>query len=288
MPTTVTIQTAYVKWDAEANGANTGDGLTPATAFDTMDAALADLLGVTTADVDVTRTDDNPVSPQEVIFDVECIGTLAGTDVDNIDINNFALGAGAGSAKIAPAFRVEGSPGVNEEFRIRITNPGANPGDWVQLNRITGAGRKLEIRMAQEWLRTTILADPALRDLLASKRVYYNRVPPAILTSHPGLCILIESGPNRDIQTIGGVRSAADHEMRLIAMAPEDAPGDRLDLAAQRLSEVFEDDQNTTLPDGWMLSCQRHEQIDDPKPDASDQQWQRLGIGVYVVIQQTV
>lgn len=288
MPVTATNEiSGYIAWNAWADDIDkgspgAGDGLTPGTAFDTIDAALASFTGITTADVSVVRT---AVSTWEI----EMVNALALTDLQDIAIHDDGLVGFTHAANLTVL--QQGTTALNERYRIVLTS---TTGGWFRLERVSITGRRLEERVAQRWIADTILADPAMQILIAN-RVYTGRVSmtvQAAATNSGDVLLLIDHTENEDMLGIGGARIFSAHRLAVIVLARLDEPNDRLDYAAQRLSELFEFEQSIVLTDGTMLSCVRIAQVDETYPGSTwffdpNDHWILLGIILEVNVQQT-
>jgi hypothetical protein len=275
---------AYNAWadDADKGSAGAGDGLTPATAFDTIDAALASFTGITTTDVSVTRTAAST-------WEIEMVGLLATTNLEDLQTHDDGLTGFLHTTNLTVL--QHGTTALNERYRIWLTNPGSG---WFRLARLSVTGRRLEERIAQRWIANTILADTVMQ-VLVNERVYSNRMPaatqaalepnglPAALVYHMG---------NEDTLGIGGERTFASHQIATVVLARQDEPNNRLDYAAQRLNELFEAERNIALTDGTMLSCVRTRQIDGVQRDTMEwffdttPHWLMLGIVLEVDVKQ--
>lgn len=271
---------AYNAWadDGDKGSAGAGDG-SLANPYDTIDAAMASFTGITKSDVSVTR-----VTATEWV--IEMVGSFALTGVQDLTwhdhgLTGFLVG---GSVSVLQ----QGSALTNERYRIVLN--GSPAGGWFQLKRFTIAGERLEERIAQRWLQETILADTVMQTLVGTN-VFVGRVPASTIAAST-TSVLIEHQSNADMLVIGGARHFAGHLLTVSVLAAQNAPNDRTDYAAQRLSELFEDQQNITLADGTMLRCVRIGQVDAPYPtgtqlNATDPQWQKLGILLDISIQQS-
>lgn len=281
MPTGVTANiSGYINekaWadDADKGSAGVGDGLTGATAYDTIEAGLLSLPGIDSGDVQVTRLAD-------YLWEIEFIGPLALTDVSDFGIQDENISGFGGSATIMKL--QEGSATQNERYRLEVTGTFGNTG-YFRLNQLLPTGPRLEERMAARWLTNVVNGDTVIPAVVAD-RVYTGRIPPSIAASGKH-CILVEHQANADVLGIGGVRAYAGHVFSVCVMAQEELLQDRTDLAAQRLSELFEAEREIALADGRMMASTRIGQVDDPAPDTAGNQWQKLGVVVEIEIEQT-
>jgi hypothetical protein len=284
MPVTVTSEVsgyiAYNAWadDTDKGSAGAGDG-SLANPYDTIDAAMASFTGITKSDVSVTKS-----TATEWI--VEMVGGFALTAVEDLGWHDHGLNGffAGGAVKVLQ----QGSALANEQYQIVLT--GSPSGGWFRLERLSIAGKRLEERIAQRWLQETILADTVMSDLVGAN-IFVGRVPASTIAAGT-TSVLIEHQSNADTLVIGGVRHFSGHLLTVSVMAAQNAPSDRTDYAAQRLSELFEDQQSITLTDGVMLRCVRVGQVDAPNPagtqlNATDPQWQKLGILLDISIQQS-
>lgn len=293
MPVTATSEVSdHILWNAWADdtdkgspGAGAGTELDP---YDTLDAGLASLTGITKTDLNITNL--YPGDLTRSAWTIEFVNTLALTDVSDFTLN-IAPSTQDTNVPHPPlidhSIIRQGSPGQNEIHEIEFLQLFIPAGRWFRVRRLSITGQRIEERIAQRWVAAVIAADPTM-DILANGRVYTGRIPSNIKLGmpRPPLCILIEHQSNADILVIGGVRHFAGHLISVSAMAPQDVISDRTDLAAQRLSELFQDEQNITLNDGTMLRCVRVGQVDAPDADSTDQQWQKLGVLLDISIQQ--
>lgn len=293
MPVTVGPDySGYILWNAWANDADkeaqlgapnpgAGDGLKAATAFDTIDAGLASFTGIEKTDVNVTNLYPHP-DPQSA-WTIEFVGTLALTDILDISIDSVTFSP----PLIDLTINQQGTYSQNEIYQITLFTTALGPDQAFRLRRLNLTGQRIEERIAQRWIESVIRADTVM-NILTGNLIYTGRIPSSVKLGvlRPSLCTLIEHQSNTDIITIGGRRHFAGHLISVCAMAPQDSVNDHTDFAAQRLSELFQDEQNITLADGTMLRCVRVGQVDSPDPDSTDQQWQKLGVLLDISIQQ--
>jgi hypothetical protein len=179
---------------------------------------------------------------------------------------------------------------TNEVQEVRID--GATGGSWT-LTYAELTGRKLEQRIAMDWLKYVISNDTPLNTGI-NGQCYLQKIPinhqAAIIAGlrHPYF-IVITPVSNKDLMAMGGERILASHFLAIKVMSPEAEPSQLSDLLQSRLDELFAPVLNEEDPtgDGWILTCSRDSQLNTSETDSAGQDWCHAGIVVEVNVRHT-
>lgn len=256
-----------------------------------VEAALEALAPIAAGDVAVTRTGPGLTPPFTYTWRVTFRNNLGGQPIEPMSITPSLTGLGF---TVVAGTTTEGSMvgPTNEVQEFRIT--GASGGTWTLTYYANLTGRKLEQRIAMDWIRSLILNDTTL-NLGTSGQCYLQKIPinhkarivPAG-TRHPYF-IVITPVSNKDLMAMGGERILANHFFAIKIVSPRAEPDTRSDLLQSRLDELFAPVLNEEDPtgDGYILTCSRDSQLNTSETDSAGQDWCHAGIMVEVNVRHT-
>ena len=264
---------------------------TAATMITNITDALVALPSVTSGDVAVTNVAANQ-------YRIEWQGAYQKREMSPFFVNDTALisfpvvaskvtfPTTAADANVGDAFS---TPPTNAVFYLSI-HTNVSSGSFTLTTHFT-QGKRLENRMAMQWIRSIILGDAVLAQVLNRNLVWFDRFPYGDVydtNSVPSIAILIGLDSNHYYRTLGGSEPyLANHTIRCSVIASRDVRTSILtDSVAQRLRELFRYRINATTPGGLILSCAPVRQLNTPE-QLADRWAIHLGIVLSVSVQQS-
>jgi hypothetical protein len=259
---------------------------TAATMITNITNALVALPSVTIGDVVVTNVAANQYRIEwQGAYQKREMSPFTATASLNDD-KKIEFPTTAADANVGDAFS---APPANAVFYLRIQDDVIS-GSFTLTTHFT-QGKRLENRMAMQWIRSIILGDAVLAQVLNRNLVWFDRFPYGDVydtNSVPSIAILIGLDSNHYYRTLGGSEPyLANHTIRCSVIASRDVRTSILtDSVAQRLRELFRYRINATTPGGLILSCAPVRQLNTPE-QLADRWAIHLGIVLSVSVQQS-